>query len=532
MKNNLLKRVSQGLGANMEGEMDSVRRKSRSRSRERSWDGDDDEDDEDELVQRASERARMKQDGEGDVEMDCNQGRRRRKLSSNSNTSEYAQARLPEHPSSPSSPDAAAFLSSASSMKRNSLPGLSVHDLAISSPKPVARSHHLPHPIVDVTPATPTSPVQSESKVSSPSNERGRTRLATSKTGINDITRPVNDIASEDASTSCIESPICPSSPVHSPFPRRSPLPRLRSQVIADSPTNETPDSPSTSPHQESPPSRRSAPRSSSVPYTKSPDTGNDYRFPTVQSYSLQCSDDDHLQPQENGEDDEKDYSMMVTSPQSENGTSSLEPDAAPARGMFGRKNSGSSVHSSQSINEYSTPSGFLKHRRTSSMNAPKEVKESYNAGCKELPNGKRKLNQYVLTHDIGKGSFGIVQLAKDEDSGKEFAVKEFSKMRLRKRQQSEMIRRQGRGGARRGAVPIRRQQPGRRNVNQSPERTEQENGKRDLDLIRSEVAIMKKLDHPNVVKLYEVLDIQEDDSLFMGKQCISLSFPQSISIS
>lgn len=28
----------------------------------------------------------------------------------------------------------------------------------------------------------------------------------------------------------------------------------------------------------------------------------------------------------------------------------------------------------------------------------------------------------------------------------------------------------------------------------------------------------MKKLDHPNVVKLFEVLDVQQDDSLFMSK--------------
>lgn len=38
------------------------------------------------------------------------------------------------------------------------------------------------------------------------------------------------------------------------------------------------------------------------------------------------------------------------------------------------------------------------------------------------------------------------------------------------------------------------------------------------LDLVRSEVAILKKLNHRNVIKLYEVLDDPDDDSLFMGK--------------
>lgn len=32
----------------------------------------------------------------------------------------------------------------------------------------------------------------------------------------------------------------------------------------------------------------------------------------------------------------------------------------------------------------------------------------------------------------------------------------------------------------------------------------------------------MKKLDHPNVVKLYEVLDVEQDDSLFMGMRPLS----------
>ena len=36
------------------------------------------------------------------------------------------------------------------------------------------------------------------------------------------------------------------------------------------------------------------------------------------------------------------------------------------------------------------------------------------------------------------------------------------------------------------------------------------------LFLIREEIAIMKKLDHPNLVSLIEVLDDPEEDSLYM----------------
>ena len=38
------------------------------------------------------------------------------------------------------------------------------------------------------------------------------------------------------------------------------------------------------------------------------------------------------------------------------------------------------------------------------------------------------------------------------------------------------------------------------------------------LDKIHREIAIMKKLDHPNVCKLIEVLDNPEDDNLYMCK--------------
>jgi calcium/calmodulin-dependent protein kinase kinase 2 len=40
--------------------------------------------------------------------------------------------------------------------------------------------------------------------------------------------------------------------------------------------------------------------------------------------------------------------------------------------------------------------------------------------------------------------------------------------------------------------------------------------GSNSLDLIRQEIAIMKKLDHPNLVNLIEVLDDPHEDLLYM----------------
>lgn len=38
------------------------------------------------------------------------------------------------------------------------------------------------------------------------------------------------------------------------------------------------------------------------------------------------------------------------------------------------------------------------------------------------------------------------------------------------------------------------------------------------LQNVLREIAIMKKLDHPNVVQLHEVIDDEEGDKLYMGK--------------
>lgn len=92
-------------------------------------------------------------------------------------------------------------------------------------------------------------------------------------------------------------------------------------------------------------------------------------------------------------------------------------------------------------------------------------------------------------------------------------AVKEFSKSRLRKRAQSNILRR-----------PHHQRRPGhlaagiglnaplhRHSASDINEDEEQGNP---LYLIKEEIAIMKKLNHPNLVSLIEVLDDPEEDSL------------------
>lgn len=89
-------------------------------------------------------------------------------------------------------------------------------------------------------------------------------------------------------------------------------------------------------------------------------------------------------------------------------------------------------------------------------------------------------------------------------------AVKEFSKARLRKRAQSHILRR-----------PLNQRKRGSLTGFNSPLHrrtgdTDMPSGESPLELIKEEIAIMKKLNHPNLVQLIEVLDDPTEDSLYM----------------
>jgi len=44
-------------------------------------------------------------------------------------------------------------------------------------------------------------------------------------------------------------------------------------------------------------------------------------------------------------------------------------------------------------------------------------------------------------------------------------------------------------------------------------------------DSVKREIAIMKKLDHPNVIKLYEVIENPDNDKLYMSTFSLFLDF-------
>ncbi|XP_072033965.1 calcium/calmodulin-dependent protein kinase kinase 2-like isoform X2 [Amphiura filiformis] len=101
------------------------------------------------------------------------------------------------------------------------------------------------------------------------------------------------------------------------------------------------------------------------------------------------------------------------------------------------------------------------------------------------------QLNQYHLKDEIGKGSYGVVKLAYNEEDDVHYAMKILSKKKL----------------IRRGGF-AKRPPPRGGKPSKAP--------KTPLDRVYQEIAILKKLDHPNIVNLVEVLDDVTEDHLYM----------------
>ncbi|RQM24575.1 hypothetical protein B5M09_004595 [Aphanomyces astaci] len=98
------------------------------------------------------------------------------------------------------------------------------------------------------------------------------------------------------------------------------------------------------------------------------------------------------------------------------------------------------------------------------------------------LANGETVVNKYVIKGELGKGSFGTVKLCANEEDGQLYAVKIMHKtfvQRMANREDSLQ------------------------------------------DALRREVAIMKKLDHRNVVRLVEVIDDPSSQKVYLVQEYI-----------
>ncbi|KNE65869.1 CAMKK/CAMKK-META protein kinase [Allomyces macrogynus ATCC 38327] len=154
-------------------------------------------------------------------------------------------------------------------------------------------------------------------------------------------------------------------------------------------------------------------------------------------------------------------------------------------------------------------PSVYHQKRRLSaSKDLFSPVRESIATDVEQDDEGTSRINQYILSKFLGKGAYGTVYLAIDEQTKTEYAIKEFSKSRLRRaqwamnpRQRMAAMRGRGRG---RGGMPGAGG-PGRSPFSQD-----------DDDIIHREIAILKRLHHPHCVKLFEVIEVPDGDQIYM----------------
>ncbi|XP_006620149.1 probable serine/threonine-protein kinase dyrk2 isoform X1 [Apis dorsata] len=127
----------------------------------------------------------------------------------------------------------------------------------------------------------------------------------------------------------------------------------------------------------------------------------------------------------------------------------------------------------------YGSPQGSPRNRR-------RPLRESRRVSI-DNKQGALQLNQYKLLDNIGQGSYGIVKLVYNEEDETQYAMKILSKKKLMKK-----------------AGIFGRMAPGKKGA-ANP-----------LAKVYREIALLKKLDHPNVVKLVEVLDDPDEDNLYL----------------
>ncbi|KAJ1884359.1 hypothetical protein LPJ66_010650, partial [Kickxella alabastrina] len=138
------------------------------------------------------------------------------------------------------------------------------------------------------------------------------------------------------------------------------------------------------------------------------------------------------------------------------------------------------------------------------------DVKYTVAAMVGENADGVMVVGTYTILKKLGRGAYGTVYLVKHADTGKQYAMKEYFKASLRKRRQSDIMK------SARGGGPMRPGRGGLFAARQTMQKQQSEEASDPFSLIKTELAISKKLKHQNLVQLYEVLNDSEQDVLYL----------------
>ncbi|KAK7204541.1 kinase-like domain-containing protein, partial [Myxozyma melibiosi] len=168
------------------------------------------------------------------------------------------------------------------------------------------------------------------------------------------------------------------------------------------------------------------------------------------------------------------------------------------------------------------------RHHSRPPPGAKPEVKETLDARLEHIDGESYVINQYIVKEQVGRGSYGAVCRAVHSVTGETFAIKEFSKSRLRKHSLSAMLRQRHPGPSRSPGFPPLRMREFPPQKSSLPPSSHQSGNP--LDLIRHEIAALKKLNHENVVSLIEVLDNPAGDSLYMVLEWCSRGVVMNVS--
>ena len=106
---------------------------------------------------------------------------------------------------------------------------------------------------------------------------------------------------------------------------------------------------------------------------------------------------------------------------------------------------------------------------------------------------GKKMINNYMLLHEIGRGVFAKVKLVVDIETGEHYAIKIVKKTHM-----------------------------GHRRLDSRERLEEEEEEQGPLERIRKEVAILKKCRHPNILRLYEVINDPAMEKIYLGRYPVS----------